>query len=82
MEIQFDYLKFKDAVHYIAHRCPASKLGRVKMHKTLYFSDMLSYVASGKPLTGATYRRQPKGPMAVELGRAINELKADGAIEV
>lgn len=82
MIIQFDYLKFKDVVHLIAERCPQDKLGRVKLHKTLYFADMFSYVGSGRPLTGAVYRRQPRGPMAVALNRALSDLQRDGALEV
>ena len=82
MSMQFDYLKFKDTVHYIAHRCKGDELGRVKLHKSLYFADMIRFVASGLPLTGATYRKQPRGPMAVELGRALADLQAEGRISV
>jgi hypothetical protein len=78
--VQFDYMKFRDVVHVIAERCPQDRLGRVKLHKTLYFSDMFSYVATGKPLTGAEYRKQPRGPMASSLARALKELVANGAL--
>jgi len=80
--VQFDYMKFKEAVHVIAHLCDSEALGRVKLHKTLYFADMIQYVATGQPLTGATYRRQPKGPMASELGRALADLQREGALEI
>lgn len=78
--VQFDYLKFRDVVHQIAERCPEDRLGRVKLHKTLYFADMFSYVATGRPLTGAEYRRQPRGPMATSLPRALKDLIAEGAL--
>ena len=82
MTVQFDYLKFRDVVHVIAERCPSDRLGRVKLHKTLYFADMFSYVGTGKALTGAEYRRQPKGPMATALGRALRDLEREGLVRV
>lgn len=82
MTVQFDYLKFRDLVHLIAERCPGDRLGRVKLHKTLYFADMFAYVGTGKALTGAEYRRQPKGPMATALTRALRDLQRDGSIKI
>ena len=80
--VQFDYLKFRDVVHVIAERCPIDQLGRVKLHKTLYFADMFTYVATGAALTGAVYRKQPRGPMAAPLGRALSDLVSGGALVV
>lgn len=82
MTVQFDYLKFRDVVHVIAERCPNDRLGRVKLHKTLYFADMFTYVGTGRALTGAEYRRQPRGPMASALGRALRDLQDDGSIRI
>jgi hypothetical protein len=49
--VQFDRAKFKDTVHYICGKCPADELGKVKLHKTLYFADMIHFVDTGTPLT-------------------------------
>lgn len=39
--VQFDREKFLDVIHLICDRIDAAELGRVKLHKALYFSDMI-----------------------------------------
>lgn len=80
--MQFDREKLKQAVLYICNRCPADKLGAVKLHKVLYFSDMVRYADTGRPVTGATYRKRPHGPTCDSLPRAISELQNDSKLEV
>lgn len=77
---QFDREKFKDAVHYIVEHTRPEELGRVKLHKTLYFADMMWFIAKGVALTGAEYRKQPMGPCASHLTWALNVLEAEGRI--
>lgn len=77
---QFDREKFKDAVHYVVANTRQDELGRVKLHKTLYFSDMLWFIASGSALTGAEYRKQQFGPCATFLARALTELEQEGRV--
>jgi uncharacterized phage-associated protein len=74
-EVQFDRPKFLDVVHYIvaAFEDPR-ELGNVKLHKILYFSDMLMFVASGSPITGAEYQKQQFGPVARHLTWALKKL--------
>jgi hypothetical protein len=80
--MQFDREKLKEVVLYIANRCPSEKLGAVKMHKVLYFCDMLRFAETGRPLTGATYRKRPNGPTCEQLLQALRELVDSGALEV
>ena len=54
----------------------------MKLHKALYFSDMLTYVRDGRPLTGAAYRKRPFGPTCEPLRRALLELEREGRLEV
>ena len=60
--VQFDREKFLEAVHYICTHCDPRELGRVKLHKILYFADMLHYVGYGRPLTGEEYQKQNSAP--------------------
>ena len=80
--ITFDRPKFKDVVLYVCGNCQTSELGNVKLHKILYFADMLMFMHSGKPLTGVDYIKQQFGPTARHLTWAINELAAEGALRV
>lgn len=82
--VVFDREKFLAAVHFIIEACAddVDRLGRTKLHKVLYYADMLSYVACGESLTGADYIKQPFGPTARYLGWALRELTGSGAIEI
>ncbi|MCH8168861.1 MAG: SocA family protein [Proteobacteria bacterium] len=79
---QFDRNKFLDVVHYIAGSCRPEELGRVKLHKILYFADMHCFLAFGKPLTGENYIKQKFGPTARHLQSALRELEQDGRVQV
>ena len=79
---QFDRHKFEEMVLYICTRCDASNLGSVKLHKTLYFSDMLKYVWDGAPISGETYRKSPLGPTSHHLYWTIRKLEAEKAISI
>lgn len=82
--IQFNRQKFKDVVHYVVHYVTsghgAEALGNTKLHKVLYFSDMLRYLATGAPLTGADYQRQRFGPTARLLTACLKELEREGRV--
>jgi hypothetical protein len=83
---QFDREKFKDVVHlavrYAGSEFGPEALGNTKLHKVLYFSDMLHYLDTGRPLTGADYQRQRFGPTARHLTWGLRELEAEGRIAV
>lgn len=80
--VQFDRKKFLDIIHYISERCAADELGRVRLHKILYFSDMLYYLSTSRPLTGEEYIKQKFGPTARHLQSALRELERDGRVRV
>lgn len=79
---QFDREKFKDAIWAIAAYCPSEELGNVKLHKILYFSDMLTFLDEGRPLTGVEYLKQKFGPTARYLTAAVAELVDEGTLKV
>jgi uncharacterized phage-associated protein len=80
--IHFDREKFNAVVHFICSNCEPAQLGNVKLHKILYFADMMHFVSEGTPLTGVDYLKQKFGPVARNLSAAINELSKEGKIEV
>jgi uncharacterized phage-associated protein len=77
-----DLQKLKDVVHYVCAHCGQDELGNVKLHKILYFADMLHFLSVNKPLTGVEYQKQSFGPVARHLSWAINELCKEGALKV
>jgi uncharacterized phage-associated protein len=79
---QLDREKLKEAVLLIASHCPPEELGNVKLHKTLYFSDMLFFLHEGRPLTGVEYLKQKFGPVARHLTAAISSLQSEGRLAV
>ena len=52
-----DWAKFKSAVHYICDKASSdpSVLGAIKLNKVLWYSDLINYLITGKPITGETY---------------------------
>ena len=79
---QFDREKLKEAVQFLASYCPPEELGNVKLHKILYFSDMLFFLHEGRPITGVEYLKQKFGPVARHLTAAITDLASEHKIEV
>jgi len=80
--VQFDRAKFKTVILYACSKCEQSGLGVVKLHKLLYFADMLRYAEIGAPITGATYRKRSFGPSCDNLLPILREMANEGAVEV
>jgi uncharacterized phage-associated protein len=85
-EFRFDREKFKDAVHFVIHHVGGNggrdSLSTAKLHKTLYYSDILRFLDTGQPLTGEDYLRQRFGPTARHLAWAIQELEKEERVSV
>ncbi|MEM9180721.1 MAG: Panacea domain-containing protein [Pseudomonadota bacterium] len=82
--VKYDYSKFVDVVHYICELFSSQPeaLGQVKLHKILYFADMTRFYETGVPLTGVEYQKQPYGPTARDLAKALKELESRALLEV
>ncbi len=82
--IKMNYPKFVDVVHYICEQFSDNPdaLGQTKLHKILYFSDMVAFFERGEPLTGVEYQKQPRGPTARYLAKAIKDLEKAGKLTV
>lgn len=80
--MQFDKAKLKAVILYACTKCGDGELGAVKLHKVLYFLDMLHYADVGAPVTGSTYRKRALGPTNDQLLAVLREMKLAGEIDV
>lgn len=81
-DIKFDRDKLKAAILHVIKSCEADDLGAVKLHKVMYYSDMLYFLVSGRAITGAEYRKRPFGPTCDDVLRILNELQNEDQISV
>lgn len=81
-EFQFDRAKLRAAILHTCNAVDPAQLGAVKLHKVLYFADMIRFAETGAPLTGAVYRKRPFGPTCVQLLPTLNVMVSAGEIEV
>lgn len=81
-EFKLDRTKFKDVIYFVCSECDSHELGNVKLHKILYFADMLYFLHTGTPLTGVEYRKQQFGPVARHLAWGVRELCREGRLTV
>ena len=56
------------------------KITKTKLAKLLYLADFIWYYLNASPMSGMTYRKLPRGPVADVYFRALDELEEDGAI--
>lgn len=68
-------------MHVIGASKP-DRLGAVKLHKVLYYTDMLTFLDTGKPVTGAEYRKRPYGPTCDAVLSVLDELRYTDQIKV
>ena len=71
--------KLREIILYIASESeddPA--FDHTKLHKILFIADFYAYGMWGNPITGATYKRLPNGPVPHEFSVVRDELIATG----
>ncbi|MBO9471716.1 SocA family protein [Endozoicomonas sp. G2_2] len=75
--------KFKSLIHYVCASCEdVSQLGATKLNKILWYSDVISYLKHGSPITGETYLKRQFGPVPSRVMSALNSLSDDKLITV
>lgn len=79
-----DYKKFKDLITTCIRLGADSdgKITKTKLAKLVYLSDFAWYFHNGKSMTNAMYRCIPKGPVADDYFRAVDELYEEQAIAI
>lgn len=79
--MKLNWEKFKALVHYVCEKADdPAVLGSVKLNKVLWYSDVINYMITGKPITGETYVKRQHGPVPKHVVPAINELVKEGKI--
>ena len=56
------------------------KITKTKLAKLVYLADFIWYYLNLAPMSGVTYRKLPRGPVADVYFRALDELEEDGTI--
>lgn len=79
---QFNREKMRAVILRVCHTCAAEDVGAVKLHKVLYYLDMLSYAHERRAITGATYRKRPNGPASDQLLFTLREMERAGDIRI
>lgn len=75
--------KFKALVHLVINQCDdPQKLGAIRLNKILWFSDVEAFRLTGNSISGSRYLRRKKGPVPANVLRSLQELKAEGKIQV
>lgn len=72
--------RLRELMLYIAEKCSDDiYFGAIKLNKILYFSDFISYLKYGEPITGAEYIAVEHGPVPKRLVPIRTELEREGA---
>jgi DNA-binding XRE family transcriptional regulator/uncharacterized phage-associated protein len=56
------------------------KITKTKLAKLVYLADFIWYYLNSTPMSGMTYRKLPRGPVADVYFRALDELEENGTI--
>jgi uncharacterized phage-associated protein len=62
---------------YVANKLKGAHCGAVKLNKLLFFADMLAYGTLGQSISGASYKRQPMGPVPGDMVELKKKLVKD-----
>lgn len=77
-EVRYKPAKFREALLYLAAKTGEDpRCGDKKLNKLLYFADATAYRKRGTPITGATYKHLPHGPIATPFIPARRQLKEE-----
>jgi hypothetical protein len=79
---EHNYDKLRAAIHYICQHNGVKQgtLDDVKLNKVLWYADASAYMMRGQSITGTTYIRKPRGPVARGHIKAVNTLIEENCI--
>jgi uncharacterized phage-associated protein len=67
--------KLMQLIVFFAHHEAVKPLGKTKLFKLLYFTDVTHLRTAGEPITGAEYLKYPYGPVPMQGDFALKELR-------
>lgn len=70
------FQKLASAIHHICARATNEEkpIDDVQLNKTLWYADVLAYLIRGESITGTTYKKKRRGPVASGHAGALNQL--------
>ena len=73
---------FEKIVLYICHAAPKNKLGTVKLNKILWFFETTCFLQFGELVTGETFIKRERGPVAQHFYATICKLEAEAKLKI
>ena len=73
--MQVNLRKLMQLILFFAHHEAVKPLGKIKLFKLLYFTDVAHLRAAGEPMTGAEYLKYPYGPVPTQGDFVLKELQ-------
>ena len=67
--------KLMQLIMFFAHHEAVKPLGKTKLFKLLYFTDVTHLRTAGEPITGTEYLKYPYGPVPMQGDFALRELQ-------
>jgi len=67
--------KLMQLIIFFAHHETVKPLGKTKLFKLLYFTDVTHIRTVGEPITGAEYLKYPYGPVPMQGNYVLKELR-------
>jgi hypothetical protein len=75
--------KFREMVLYVIRQCAADpEFCFAKLAAILYQADMQRYLETGRSITGATYIKEPVGPVPKQLRGVLDGMIERGEVAV
>jgi hypothetical protein len=75
--------RLRELIVYVAGKFLTCEFfGVVKLNKTLFHSDMLSFRRHGQPITGNKYKKDERGPVPVHIKPIQDKMEARNEIRV
>lgn len=80
----FNQAALKAMVHYVTRHYAMSpeKLGAVKLHKVLWYTEVAAVRKTGEPIAGETFIKHKFGPFSKHLEDIVDELRRGGELHV
>lgn len=75
--------KFEALVHFLISECEnPARLGATRLNKAIWFADVASFKAYGKPVTDSKYIKRQRGPVPATILACIEKLEKEGKVAV
>ena len=83
LDIAFDLNKLKTLVQHVCHKVAnPHDLGKTKLNKILFYSDIEAYLSLGRPITGEEYVKHQYGPVSRHLDEVLDSLQEERLIAI